>query len=1011
MAASFTVSNGQTDTTAKTVNGADAGTVEAGSTLQTSGAAITFNNTSSGAGVSLNISGSVISTGGRAFDSSGGTTTPRNLTFTVTDTGLVRSDTSDAFRINTNVSGGTITINNAGTILAATTTDGSGQALDLRTMNNAGGTLIVNNTGTIRANADDALRPGLNATINNSGTIFSSGANTSGGSDGTSDGIDAGTRTGVVVNNASGGTISGARHGITADEDITVVNEAGGTIIGRNGSGVGSDGDATVTNRGTITGAYAGEGNIFNSSGVASTNGDGDGVDIDEIGTIENYGRIEGTGAGGVDSLGRTNGSEGIAMGGGTLNNYAGAVVIGANLGILVDDGARGSAVGATTITNAGTIQGQAGEAIVLIGNFDDSITNSGTITGVGAAIDFGAGNDTLTLQTGSSITGTVAGGDGTDTLALSGTGTLALGNYTGFEAASVAGGVWTLSGTGAFANGISIASGGTAAGTASLTGDVSNAGALQAGANGTGTVAITGNYAQASTGALNVSITAAGTNSSLTTSGTATLSGGALNITAGAGDYVAGTSYTVLNATGGLTGTFANVGQTGDLFSLPFLTTSVAYGANAVTLNVARSATSYATLAPANDLGRGVAQALNTAGPTASGSFLTVINELNRLSGTTATAALDSLAPDGVANAAATRGVNSGQAAGLAGARLAGLAGGSAAAAPAGGFTPLNRVAAGPAGWLQFGQSATSLDPTAGQGLPLDQLNLALGEQNGAVGDMGVWVRGYRLLGSGDAQAGLPSFDFNASGVVLGLDRQMSDKVVLGVLTGFASGANSNDDDSARTETDSMLFGIYGGYAFDSRTSLSGTLTYGLNDNDSRRSVTVGGVSGSSVASFDGQDLNATIDLARRYDLGTVTAVPSIGFELGRYNTDAYSETGTGAVSVDENTAWSYRPNVGVSLSRTLDLGNGRSLTPEARLRYAYELDGQAEATSARFVGSTAGSFNIAGRESDGSILSFGVGVSGKLTEAVNVFTSYDGDVRDDQSAHTVAVGLRFTW
>ncbi|WP_204351102.1 hypothetical protein, partial [Serratia marcescens] len=87
------------------------------------------------------------------------------------------------------------------------------------------------------------------------------------------------------VNNRAGGTISGARHGITADTDITVVNEAGATIIGRNGSGVGSDGTATVTNYGTIIGAYAGPGNIFTNTGAASVNGDGDGVDIDLIGT------------------------------------------------------------------------------------------------------------------------------------------------------------------------------------------------------------------------------------------------------------------------------------------------------------------------------------------------------------------------------------------------------------------------------------------------------------------------------------------------------------------------------------------------------------------------------------------------------------------------------------------------------------------------------------------------------------------------------------------------------
>ncbi|MFO8212304.1 autotransporter domain-containing protein, partial [Pseudomonas aeruginosa] len=107
----------------------------------------------------------------------------------------------------------------------------------------------------------------------------------------------------------------------------TLVNYADGVIIGRNGSGYGSDGNGTVTNYGRITGAYNG----------LVPDGDGDGVDIDLIGHIENHGIIEGIGAAGVDKGGQPNGSEGIAMGGGSVYNAAGALISGASRGILVD--------------------------------------------------------------------------------------------------------------------------------------------------------------------------------------------------------------------------------------------------------------------------------------------------------------------------------------------------------------------------------------------------------------------------------------------------------------------------------------------------------------------------------------------------------------------------------------------------------------------------------------------------------------------------------------------------
>ncbi|MDU0220636.1 hypothetical protein, partial [Escherichia coli] len=76
--------------------------------------------------------------------------------------------------------------------------------------------------------------------------------------------------------------------------------------------GVGFDGHGVVINHGTITGDYAGAGNVFDHQnlGTTSSNGDGDGVDIDGMAYIENHGVIQGIGAGGFDSGGNANGAD-----------------------------------------------------------------------------------------------------------------------------------------------------------------------------------------------------------------------------------------------------------------------------------------------------------------------------------------------------------------------------------------------------------------------------------------------------------------------------------------------------------------------------------------------------------------------------------------------------------------------------------------------------------------------------------------------------------------------------
>ncbi len=349
------VTTGTTDTGQKTVGGTDSVTVQTGGTLQTTtNPAINWNTASTA--LVIDNSGTIRSTnnGGRAIGTSG-SATQRSITLNNNAGGLIESQ-DDAFRINVDAGAGSvIVVNNAGTIR----TTNSGQAIDFDAINTGGASVTINNLagGMILSNGQDAIRSGQGAIINNAGTIRSDGAINN-----NYDGIDMQGHS-ATVNNAATGVISGLRHGITSDVGFTVTNN--GTITGRNGSGIGSDGTGTVTNYGTISGNYDG----------VSTNGDGDGVDIDFLGTVRNYGLIEGTGAAGVDSGGRPNSGQGVAMGGGLIENNAGATISGQAQGVLInhDTNAGGVADGATTITNAGTIRGISGTAITMVGDFDDS--------------------------------------------------------------------------------------------------------------------------------------------------------------------------------------------------------------------------------------------------------------------------------------------------------------------------------------------------------------------------------------------------------------------------------------------------------------------------------------------------------------------------------------------------------------------------------------------------------------------------------------------------------------
>ncbi len=248
---------------------------------------------------------------------------------------------------------------------------------------------------------------------------------------------------GINLNNAGGtvvnlGRVEGGSNGIKATEDVTLLNTGG--LTGHKGAGLKSKGDAVVINHGIITGADA--------QRPEQNDGDGDGLDIDKLARVHNYGIIQGTGANGKDKSGAANTSEGIAMGGGEVYNYARGVIRGAHHGVLVDNGDVGPAHGETLLINEGRIFGRNGYGVKLIGDFNDTILNNGLISGTnGIALDMGGGDDVLTVRNGAHFKGKVDGGSGTNHVILDDTRGGTFNGASRIQHLQVSAGSWTLTG------------------------------------------------------------------------------------------------------------------------------------------------------------------------------------------------------------------------------------------------------------------------------------------------------------------------------------------------------------------------------------------------------------------------------------------------------------------------------------------------------------------------------------------------------------------------------------
>lgn len=487
-------------TAAQTLDKNQSGTVSSTGSLTVAGSSVAV--TVTGNGATLNNLGVIFQSGtGRVVRDNTGVS---NLLITngtdKNSTALMKA--ADADVIQMNKANASVTLNNYGSMLSLNASAGGNQVIDFNAITN--GSNVVNNFAgaVMTAYEADAVRPGVNGVVNNSGLITS--ITTTGSS---SDAIDGQNNSGIVIFNSSTGVITGGRHGITGgqkdasqDYTISINNEAGGLISANNGAGINIDGYnsrqlATIINRGSIIG-----------NGVT---GDGDGVDVDGLANITNSGLIRSLNAYSATELAY---SEGISIGGGTVINSGtieglvaagNANALGRGITLAGNDiagkpGSREGLYGNAVITNqkGGLIYGQSDSAIVAVGaasaytvnitnaagavirgggttsaaiktGADNTVLiNAGSIDGSssGKAIEFGSAKNTLTV-TGGSIVGDINGGSGGQNTMLFSVGagnTFAFsGSISNFNRVEVQSGLVVLTGVNTYA-GSTVLSGGS---------------------------------------------------------------------------------------------------------------------------------------------------------------------------------------------------------------------------------------------------------------------------------------------------------------------------------------------------------------------------------------------------------------------------------------------------------------------------------------------------------------------------------------------------------------------
>ena len=775
---------------------------------------------------------------------------------------------------------------------------------DLHVGNSGAGTLTIENGGAV---SDAQGYIGSNAGSTGTVTVTGTGSTWTHSLD-----LIVGSAGSGMLTAADGGTVS-SRFGVigdNADGAVTVTGEnaawtnALDLYVGTNGSGTLTVADGgTVSNDFGIVGYNAGSTGAVKVTGASATWTSASELVIGNSGsgtlTIGDGGTVA---ASGTVTLGRVAGSAG------TLN-------IGAAAGDM--------AVAAGTL-NVAQLEFGAGAGTVNFNHTDTDYDFDPAMSGTGSLNQIAG----VTLLAGDS-----SGFTGTTTITG---GTLRVNNTLG-GTVNVSGG--TLGGSGMLGN-VTIASGGTLApGNSIGTLNVANA-TFDAGS----TYAV-----QLDDGGF-----VAGTdNDLLNTSGTATIHGGAVQVTPENGTddgstYTPGT-YTILTAAGGVSGTFDAL--TDDYAFLDF---ALGYDANHVFLTSSLVSSGFClTGMSANQCAVGNAAFSQGAGR---GVFDTLLT----LSGTEAPAALDQLSGEIHAST-------------------------KTALLQDDRFTreaALGRLS-GAQGYVEA-QSGQVTRKTSGGGT--------------------FWSQGFGAWSRWNGDRDVASMKRNVGGLLIGGDTRVADDVTLGLMGGYSHTSLHLDDRHSSAAVDSRTFGAYAGDAWGA-FSLKGGMAAGWHDIDTSRSIAFTGFADGLHASYKAQTFQAYSEAAYGIESSKTRLEPFVSVAYETLHTDGYRESGgAAALTAGGQKTHATFSMLGLRAETPLALGaSGARLTGSLGWRRAY---GSTPTTTQRFA-SGGDAFTVDGVALARNVLAVDAGFELDLTESATMRLSYNGQFGSGVSDQGARLGF----
>ena len=270
------------------------------------------------------------------------------------------------------------------------------------------------------------------------------------------------------------------------------------------------------------------------------------------------------------------------------------------------------------------------------------------------------------------------------------------------------------------------------------------------------------------------------------------------------------------------------------------------------------------------------------------------------------------------------------------------------------------------------------------------------------------VWIEGLGHWARQSSVNELAGYNANTGGSVFGYDYLLDE----GLLAGFSFTIANTDVDMRRDagmgDINSYIGAIYGSW-FTDEMYVDAALSYGYHRFENVRYVQINDLSGAARSKHDGNAWSAYIESGFNMTLEDWFLTPFAGLRCTFLDEDSYRERGLPGnnIHVDGRTTESLVMDMGARFSRPFKRDNW-VMVPEVTLAWNHDFDIDSRRLIAAFDSAPGMKFATDAHDVERNGIRAGLGVTMINKDHVSISINYEGEFRNNYSAHGLFGGIR---